>query len=131
MTHQEYVGRRKYENLDWLRGISILMVIFHHVPNVGPDNLLSVLRANGRYGVSLFFTISGFLICSLLLMERERHGTIDIKAFYMRRTLRLFPLYYAVLAMYCLQIFVFHQYSSENQILFATDWSMIFSSSAI
>lgn len=45
-------------------------------------------------GVDVFFLMSGFLITFLLLTERERYGRIDIKSFYMRRVLRIWPLYY-------------------------------------
>lgn len=51
----------------------------------------------GFLGVDLFFVISGFLIVSLLLRERRRTGTISLRAFYARRLLRIFPLYYGVL----------------------------------
>lgn len=60
----------------------------------------------GHHGVTLFFAISGFLIVTLLLRERERTGQIDLKAFYIRRSLRIFPLYYAVVAIYALLVFV-------------------------
>ncbi len=51
----------------------------------------------GRPGVDVFFTLSGFLITKLLLEEREKHGRIDLKAFYARRTLRIWPVYYTAL----------------------------------
>ena len=52
----------------------------------------------GRQGVTMFFTLSGFLITYLLLEEREREGRIDLGAFYLRRVLRIWPLYFVVLA---------------------------------
>ena len=54
----------------------------------------------GQYGVSLFFVISGFLITTLLLREQKSSGVISLKNFYIRRTLRIFPLYYATLLIY-------------------------------
>jgi peptidoglycan/LPS O-acetylase OafA/YrhL len=48
----------------------------------------------GPLGVFLFFVLSGFLITSLLLVEKERTNTINIKNFYIRRVLRIWPLYY-------------------------------------
>jgi len=53
----------------------------------------------GRYGLSLFFTLSSYLICELLLREREATGTIGVKQFYIRRILRIWPLYYLGLAL--------------------------------
>ena len=64
------------------------------------------LSASGAHGVTLFFAISGFLIVTLLLRERERTGQIDLKAFYIRRSLRIFPLYYAVIALYVVLVFL-------------------------
>lgn len=48
----------------------------------------------GAYGVTMFFALSGFLITFLLLKEIEKSNTIDIKKFYVRRILRIWPLYY-------------------------------------
>jgi peptidoglycan/LPS O-acetylase OafA/YrhL len=50
------------------------------------------------FGVNLFFTLSAFLICELLLRERASTETISIKDFYIRRVLRIWPLYYTGLA---------------------------------
>ncbi|MDR3617257.1 MAG: acyltransferase [Candidatus Obscuribacterales bacterium] len=52
----------------------------------------------GNHGVRVFFVLSGFLITHLLLTERAKTGTIAIKKFYLRRVLRIWPLYYALLA---------------------------------
>ncbi len=54
---------------------------------------------NFRYGVDLFFLLSGFLITYLLLAERARFGRIDLGSFYMRRVLRIWPLYYICVAL--------------------------------
>lgn len=56
---------------------------------------------NGGLGVSIFFVLSGFLITYLILEEISLNGKLDVKAFYIRRSLRIWPLYYAIL------IFVF------------------------
>jgi len=48
----------------------------------------------GNYGVPLFFFLSAFLITELLLKEEEHFGKINIKAFYIRRMLRIWPLYF-------------------------------------
>lgn len=59
--------------------------------------LMPFVRVGG-HGVDLFFTLSAFLITELLLLERNRTGRIHIKAFYVRRILRIWPLYFAFVA---------------------------------
>ncbi len=56
------------------------------------------LRGNGGYGVQLFFILSGYLITTLLLREEARYGRIALRAFWVRRILRIWPLYYLVVA---------------------------------
>lgn len=56
------------------------------------------MSQRGFLGVDIFFVLSGFLITSLLAQERERNGVISLKRFYIRRSLRILPLYYVVLA---------------------------------
>jgi peptidoglycan/LPS O-acetylase OafA/YrhL len=85
--------------LDGLRGVSILMVLTAHVYAPGwPRDL------EGRYGVTVFFVLSGFLITRLLLREEHETGAINLLSFYVRRAFRLFPIYYLVLATYCVLI---------------------------
>jgi peptidoglycan/LPS O-acetylase OafA/YrhL len=55
------------------------------------------LAAGGAFGVDLFFALSSFLITTLLLRERDASGTIDVTSFYMRRILRIWPLYFVFL----------------------------------
>jgi len=55
---------------------------------------------NGRFGVNIFFVISGFIITTLLLQEEKRAGEISLRNFYIRRTLRIFPAYYFLLFVY-------------------------------
>jgi peptidoglycan/LPS O-acetylase OafA/YrhL len=69
--------------LDGVRGISILLVYFHH--------LYHPMMPGGFLGVDIFFVLSGFLITSLLMEEWSRDGSISLKDFYIRRVLRLMP----------------------------------------
>ena len=85
--------------LDGLRAISVLLVITVHMH----DHIWSWL--NGWQGVTIFFVLSGYLITTLALREEDRTGGISLKAFYIRRVMRLFPLYYIVLGIYCFLIF--------------------------
>ncbi|WP_341394250.1 acyltransferase family protein [Arthrobacter sp. G119Y2] len=88
----------RFGALDGLRAISVVGVVWHHVSGIHDIPLVN----QGYRGVDFFFAISGFLITTLLLRERRQYGRISLKNFYIRRTLRIFPLYYAVLGMYCL-----------------------------
>jgi peptidoglycan/LPS O-acetylase OafA/YrhL len=88
--------------LNGVRGLAILMVlVFHFVGTVPPSD--SVERAvvgvtkYGSYGVELFFVLSGFLITGILY--DTRNDPRYFRNFYMRRLLRVFPLYYGVLAL--------------------------------
>jgi peptidoglycan/LPS O-acetylase OafA/YrhL len=114
-------GRVYYPELDGLRFFAFLAVyIFHRgvpqfegwmnacwrgahswAPRLFPISL--PLRfgyntlSNGWIGVQLFFVLSGFLIARLLLREESRNGHVDIKAFWIRRILRIWPLYYCAM----------------------------------
>lgn len=92
-AHADFLRQRTFGSLDGLRAISIIGVVWHHT---GADTGLRGMT-RGFLGVDLFFVISGFLIVSLLLRERRRTGAISLRAFYARRLLRIFPLYYGVL----------------------------------
>lgn len=89
-----YLGTRTFGCLDGLRAISILAVVWHHA--FPPSE-----TGRGFLGVDLFFVISGFLIVTLLLREHDRRGAISLRAFYMRRCLRIVPLnWFVILALW-------------------------------
>jgi peptidoglycan/LPS O-acetylase OafA/YrhL len=92
--HRAYLAQRSFGALDGLRAFSILAVLWHHTYEA-PTGWRATER--GFLGVDLFFVISGFLIVTLLLRERDRHGQVSLKNFYVRRFLRIFPVYYGVL----------------------------------
>jgi peptidoglycan/LPS O-acetylase OafA/YrhL len=93
---ERFLRARHLPGLDGLRCLAILPVIWHHAT---PRPLPGVW-GKGAVGVDLFFALSGFLITTLLLRERRALGKIRLGAFYARRSLRIFPLYYAVLSGY-------------------------------
>ncbi len=78
---------------DGLRGVAILLVVLSHA---------HVPMFDGAFlGVDLFFVLSGYLITSLLLMERQAHGRVAYLSFYWRRFLRLMPALALFLGVYC------------------------------
>lgn len=86
--------RQYYPALDGFRALAILMVFFHHYITYFPG-MDSKLAASGWIGVDLFFVLSGFLITGILWDSKGKpHALHD---FYIRRGLRIWPLYYGVL----------------------------------
>jgi peptidoglycan/LPS O-acetylase OafA/YrhL len=102
--------REKIPQLDALRGIAILLVIAHNTTlHYGTISYLHPLFDRGWMGVDLFFVLSGFLISGILLDSKESPGYF--KNFYARRILRIWPLYYCLLAF----MFVLLPYVSASQ----------------
>jgi len=93
--------KKKLPSLDGWRAICISLVLLAHCVYVDgfPKLLLPALEVSGAGGLGVrgFFVISGFLITWLLVSEREKRGGISLKNFYVRRALRIFPVYYVYL----------------------------------
>jgi peptidoglycan/LPS O-acetylase OafA/YrhL len=81
--------------LDGLRALAVGAVVWHHAH---PAIAGVPMSGNGFLGVDVFFVLSGFLITTLLLREHAQSGTVSLRNFYVRRALRIFPLYFLVLA---------------------------------
>lgn len=85
-----------FNQLDGLRSLAVLSVMVCHWITLKAVILIPL----GSMGVNLFFVLSGFLITRILLIDKDTNGTrsilIPIKKFYIRRTLRIFPVYYLV-----------------------------------
>jgi len=85
-------------SLDGWRAISILMVLGAHTGYIVSSSMQHSFRwEDGTLGVRCFFIISGFLITWLMLLERAQTGTVSLKHFYIRRCLRILPVYGAFL----------------------------------
>lgn len=101
--------KKHIANLDLIRAIAILMVLFYHIvqwiPNQ-PKWLIS-LTDPGEYGVQLFFVLSGFLVGGLYFHEKSKFGRVDCRKFITRRITRTMPPYFIVLAVSYLGAYVF------------------------
>lgn len=102
-------------SLDGLRALSILMVVFGHFAYTPDFPVQRTVLSDeyAHYGVRIFFVISGFLITSLLMRERERTGAISLKNFYIRRAYRILPVAYVYLIVIAL---VFHDSLTYEQL---------------
>jgi peptidoglycan/LPS O-acetylase OafA/YrhL len=96
-----------FPNLDGLRFLSFFSVFVFHVyttlffkyhPSTDSVRITRFLFQNGEIGVNFFFVLSGFLITYLLLEEKRFTGHIHVGKFYLRRILRIWPLFYLCLA---------------------------------
>lgn len=109
VSHRAFLRNRYFDALDGLRCLSIVAVIWHHAGGHAGG-----LLGRGHKGVELFFAISGFLITTLLLREQDAAGQVSLRGFYIRRTLRIFPLYYAVLFAYAALVAVVERDSAAG-----------------
>ncbi len=122
--------------LDCLRFFAFLAVFVHHTMPRSDEfylarNLptaLSNISYAGAFGVDLFFCLSAFLITELLLREKEQVGHLDVKSFYIRRILRIWPLYFVfVLFAFSLTFVDSTQHFSGRQLtmflLLAGNWA--------
>jgi peptidoglycan/LPS O-acetylase OafA/YrhL len=82
-------GEDHIPSLDGVRALAFLIVFISHA---GLKDLVP-----GGFGVTIFFVLSGYLITSLLRVEVERYGEIDIRSFYLRRAFRILPMLYLTL----------------------------------
>jgi len=83
-----------YPELDGLRFLAFLLVLFHHSAYIASIPIWVTLYNYGWMGVDLFLCLSAFLFAKLLFIEHQDKGDINIKFFYFRRALRIWPLYF-------------------------------------
>ena len=107
-----------FPGLNGIRAVAAIAVVISHITialkDFGLDPHIFGTFDDGKpkgyilagYGVSVFFVLSGFLITYLLISEKDSHS-IDIKKFYIRRILRIWPLYYLYLIIAVITIIIF------------------------
>jgi len=98
--------------LDGLRFLAFFLVMVNHLSKVGIQAGWAGIQHVGWSGVELFFVLSAFLLTKLAVVETQREGRVAIKKFYIRRILRIWPLYY-------LYVFAYFAYFMINNHIFA------------
>jgi len=93
-----------FPSLDGIRAVSVFIVLTAHANSGFHNKRFTTLFAGGTLGVYIFFVISGFLITTLLLKEKIKTGTISLRNFYIRRSLRILPVAY----LYLFALFILH-----------------------
>lgn len=92
------------------------------------------ILTRGFLGVDMFFVLSGFLIVTLLLREQSTVGKISLRKFYVRRALRIFPVYYGILLLLTLYYWLFKSQADSSSIFFSvlpfyvtftSNWSLV------
>jgi peptidoglycan/LPS O-acetylase OafA/YrhL len=101
ITFAEFQSTRYFPQLDGLRALSVLLVATFH------EKGHHFRFLQGEHGVNVFFVLSGFIITTLALREQAT-GRFSLRAFYLRRTFRILPMYLVALATYTVLILVFH-----------------------
>lgn len=108
------------KGLNSIRAIAAISVVGTHIIQgfdlFGLPNMRGLELAG--YGVTIFFTLSGFLITYLLLIEKERFSSINISQFYIRRVLRIWPLYFLYLLLTVVVFMIYDQQYLNFNLLF-------------
>lgn len=122
-TQKEYFG-----SLDTLRFAAFLCVFVSHMfvftgfafQSTFMKEITQYLFTQGNLGVTFFFVLSGFLITYLLFKEKEKNAEVSVSKFYMRRILRIWPVYFTVVLIGFLILPIVSTYVPEDMaILFA------------
>ncbi len=122
------VEKIRFHSLDALRFFAFLKVYLIHVPIQGNFPIFDYLKGGGGLGVCFFFVLSGFLITYLLVFEKIQNGKIKIKKFLIRRSLRIWPLFYLMVIIMFLLPNYFKDYSGLHMMSggYVLDWKYSF-----
>ena len=117
-----------FHSLDALRFFAFLKVYLLHIPLQGNFPIFSFLKSGGGIGVAFFFVLSGFLITYLLVFEKIQNGKISIKKFFIRRSLRIWPLFFLVLIVVFILPYEFKDYIGLHMVGsgYDLDWKYSF-----
>ena len=129
------------KGLNELRAVAALGVLVHHIEllkyddrNASLNDTYSLannahfhhfIQSLGKHSVYFFFVLSGFLITHLIIREKNKFGVFDFQKFYMRRVLRIWPLYYIIIGLSLFVIPFISAYFGLFEIFPKTFWSYL------
>ncbi len=111
----------RLRELDFLRGIAIILVIFRHQP------VIDFLQTMGWIGVDLFFVLSGFLVSGLLFREYQKFGSIKPGLFLIRRGFKIYPIFYLTAILYIIPRILLHKFNPLHafyDLIFVQNYAM-------
>ncbi|MDF2073445.1 acyltransferase [Pseudomonas mendocina] len=125
-------SQARIKGFDGVRALAVISVVLTHLDvyafwqSQGGYYAGLVSSINGGAGVQAFFVLSGYLITSLLVREYRETGRVSLRDFYMRRSLRIFPLYYLVLMLVLVMQVVGEGVANSISLFFAFIYSYNF-----
>lgn len=122
------MNKKQFHSLDALRFFAFFKVYLLHIPLQGSFPIFGYLKSGGGIGVAFFFVLSGFLISYLLVFEKIHKGTIDVKRFLIRRSFRIWPLFYLLVLLAFLLPYDFKEQIGMHMVGggYAFDWRYSF-----
>lgn len=110
--------RGRVKQLDILRAVAVILVLFYHWPEdtVVPQ-LVKPFKTFGWSGVDLFFVLSGFVVSGLLFKEYKSTGKVDIGRFLVRRGFKIYPAFYVLIGFTLLLLAAFSGLTSNQKAL--------------
>jgi peptidoglycan/LPS O-acetylase OafA/YrhL len=100
--------------LDAFRFFAFFRVFLLHIPGVEVNPFFSKITEGGETGVDFFFVLSGFLISYLFIKEQNSTGTIDGKKYFLRRALRIWPLYFLAIVIAFAGVYVSNATATDS-----------------
>lgn len=123
--------KKYYPQLDAIRGISVLAVFTYHAYKPAPGNSLlenfsAFSIANMGMGLDVFFILSSFLLTLLGMNEYERNGKFSLRKYFIRRILRIWPLYYLLMFFVFVILTTAQSYTGYQLTLAPPVWYLLF-----
>lgn len=118
--------RSEFHTIDALRFFAFLRVYLHHLYVPGDFGLFTTLKKGGGIGVVFFFVLSGFLITWILTSSKIQTDKIDLRRFYAKRVLRIWPLFYVYLLIVYLAPHGIREYLGYDGWGYTPDWRASF-----